>query len=166
MTFTVTRDTLQHVQGTKEYHLLMIQNKLTNFSLVVLRWGKTNQWGQMTVENGESSAMAKVFEKKRREKEGRDYSVIRDSRAECAGWEEIRNKIGVQYWNALGSANIEAVMPGALTAGVRDPVAHEFEEGKNGKWKVKPPEPKPMAPVKEETFEERQARDPLYGVFG
>lgn len=167
MSFLVSSRSLQHRSGTKEYHLLAIENKANDRGIIIMRWGKTNAWGQLKVEQGTRSDIQLIWEAKTREKEKGGYEQTKNKSTEVGIASDIPKLIGPQYYKNIGAANLEYLDEALDTTGVKDPQSHNWEQDANGKWKVDntPVKSKPVPP-KEETFEERQARDPLWGMFG
>lgn len=172
--YNVTRRTLRHRQGSKEYHFLAIDNVNSGESLLVLRWGKTNAWGQMQVHVGTKAAMLHLLNTKTREKEKGGYNQINNNTSAADDVTAVKKLATVAYWSKLGADNIKKVMPEADTTGVVDPTEVEFEEDAKGNFKAKHtvrPHPdfheteEAKAAREEAEAKTKQAADPLWGMF-
>jgi predicted DNA-binding WGR domain protein len=72
-TIIVTRESLIHESGTKEYHLLLIENKETKNGVFISRWGKTDTFGACATQQGSSESLIKEYNNKHTEKTNRGY---------------------------------------------------------------------------------------------
>lgn len=167
MSFLVSSRTLQHRSGSKEYHLLAIENKANGKAIIVLRWGKTNAWGQLQVHQGQRADIELLWEGKTREKEKGGYEQTKNKSTEVSIPSDVPKLIGPQYYKNIGADNLKFLDAGFDTSGVKDPVQTKFVKNDDGSFSADntPRKSPPVKPV-EETFEERQARDPLWGMFG
>jgi predicted DNA-binding WGR domain protein len=175
--YLLSRRTMRHRQGSKEYHFLAIENVEKDVALVVLRWGKTGAWGQMQVHVGNRDKIQDLFLKKTREKEKGGYTQIANNSTEVSRVEEVKKLATLPYWSKLGADNIKKVMPEADTKGVTDPVEltdDDFEEGPDGKIRKKHKIKEHPDFVETEATraarelreaQELQAKDPLWGMF-
>lgn len=172
--YLVSRRTLLHAQGTKEYHLLSVVNNKTGRALVVFRWGKKGSWGQMQVQTGTISAIRKLYQEKTHEKEKGRYNQTNDTAIKAETDADVKRLVTPPYWAKLGSDNIKYVMPDADVTGIEEPQVVEFDEELDGKFKVKhrikehPDFVEDEAVKAQRQLEEaknRQKADPLWGMF-
>lgn len=166
MSFLISSRSLRHRSGTKEYHLLSIENRDTGNSIIVTRWGKTSTWGQLKVERGSRSQVEKIWNAKTHEKEKGGYEQTRNKTVEVASASEIIKIVGPQYYKNVGADNLKFVDSSLDTNGVKDPVETNWIEKPDGTWAAdSAPRKSVPTPPAEESFEDRQARDPLWGMF-
>lgn len=154
------------VSGGKDYHLVLI-TLADGRALFVTRFGKKSTWGSgLHVERYDNTAAAEsAYRAKHREKLSKAYDeIIIDTKVVCADWSEFRRALGEQYWNKIGASNLEWILPGADTKGVREERQKEFVEDKDGKMRVKE-EPKRLIPDVIESAEERVKHTPVWGLF-
>lgn len=166
MTFQVASRTLQHRSGSKEYHLLKIRNMDTDDAILVMRWGKTGAWGQTKIETSAGGSIDQLHNAKIREKEKGGYEETRQKTTVVEDLAAVAKLIGPQYYRNLGAANITHLDKTADTTGIKEPAEVKFQERPDGTWAVdNAPKKSPPMKIEEESFEDRQARDPLWGMF-
>lgn len=172
--YLVTRRSLRHRSGSKEYHLLLITNAETKHSLIALRWGKTGAWGQMQVISGSSYDMIKVLNSKTHEKEKGGYNQIVNNVSNAETVDEVKKLATVAYWAKLGGDNIRKVMPEADITGIQEQTPAEFTENGDGTYSKKHTVKEHPAFVEteetraqreQEKAKEKQKADPLWGMF-
>lgn len=118
----ITKTSARHRGRTKDYHLVLITTS-DGRSMVVIRFGKKDQWGQMKVHLFNSIADGEsFFSNKRDEKMGGEYTlpITPISVVEVPALDNLQKYLSA-YWPKLGATNIEWLVPGADTKGVRDP---------------------------------------------
>ncbi len=170
MSFTITKLTLEHRSGTKEYHLLLIENSLAQKSVLVNRWGKAGAWGQMKTERGTAYDMAQSYRTKLNEKEGRGYRVVSSKPFTASSVEEAKTMIGINYWAQIGADNLQHVFPGVDTTGVRESKPAVWKETPDGKYE-RDDKPEYSMPTEEDRREEErqkveeQKQNPNWGMF-
>ncbi len=70
----VTRESMRHVGGTKDYHVALVINRDTRDAIFMTRFGKADQNGQFKFEVMSEAKARSLYGRKLREKEGRGYS--------------------------------------------------------------------------------------------
>ncbi len=70
----VTRESMRHAGGTKDYHVALVINRDTAEAIFMTRFGKADQNGQFKFEVMSERAARDAYRKKLSEKEGRGYS--------------------------------------------------------------------------------------------
>lgn len=163
MSILIRKVSMQHRGGTKEYHLLSVRNTTTGKAILVTRWGKTGTWGQMKTEKGTETDVSRAFDAKFDEKSGRGYRITNEKNASAANADEAQHIIGITYWPQIGAANLEHVLPGVDTTGVREAKPATWKETKDGKWE-RDDKPEHSMPTKEDEIAEAKA-NPNWGLF-
>lgn len=163
MTISIRKVSLRHRSGTKEYHLLLIQNGHTGTGVLVNRWGKAGAWGQMKTEKGSTNDCAKNYSAKLHEKESRGYNIYSDKHENFSDAESAKGFIGVTYWPQIGPDNLLHVFPGIDVSGVREVKPANWKETKDGKWE-RDDKPEHSMPSKEDEIAEAKA-NPNWGLF-
>jgi hypothetical protein len=154
------------VSGGKDYHLVLIVTA-EGRSLFIKRFGKKGTWGVgFEVTRYDTVAEAeKAYQGKYNKKLGKDYSALFiDTVKTARDWAEFRKIMGEAYWNKIGAGNLEFIMPGADTTGVREDHSVEFEQDTNGKMRVKE-RPKRLIPDVVESVADRAVENPIFGLF-
>ena len=155
------------ISGGKDYHCVLVETH-DNRGLVIFRFGKKDQWGTgFQVEQFSSVLDArKAFDAKQREKKRGGYTetIIENTRLGIKDESELKVALGTGYWNKIGKHNLEWLVPGADTKGVREQKGVEWEQDAEGKWHRKEEKPRLIEePV--ETIEDRAKSDPNFGLF-
>ncbi len=70
----VTRESMRHTSGTKDYHVALVIDQNTREAIFMTRFGKADQNGQFKFEVMPERAARDAYRKKLSEKEGRGYS--------------------------------------------------------------------------------------------
>lgn len=152
--------------GGKEYHLVLISSPSDRSkALVIKRWGKAGKWGAMDVMTGSYDQVRREYDEKWREKFNGEYrEVVKDETKTVHDEVELRIALGPQYVATMGASNLQFLLPGADTKGVRDPDNPEFEKRADGTWRKKERPPR-IIPDPEPTLEEQIAANPMWGMF-
>lgn len=124
---------LDHKGGTKSYHLMLL-SAASGASVVIFRWGKTGQFGEMQVHCFKTLSEAeKEFEKKLRSKQSGGYFVTSDIKEKSAlNDQQLRQIVGLPIFAKMGAAAIKHLDPGFDTSGMREADPPRFsEDGEN-----------------------------------
>jgi len=158
---TIVRKSLRYRMGNKDYHGVLLTNA-DKKAVLIFRWGKAGQWGQMKVEAFDNAEAAeREFESKLRAKEAKGYDNELLNRVDTAdNVAELQSVLGASYWSNIGKKNLDHICEGAPTAGVKDEPPEPAEWEKVGDRYV----PKDRKP-KEPTVEELAAADPEWGTW-
>ncbi len=107
---TIDKLSLRHRGGTKDYHLVQILNA-NGRGLLIKRWGKAGQWGQVQIEAYSSAYdLDKAFTKMRSTKESRGYTMeVGHWSGEAADNAEFLKALGPQY-AAIPGAQFDHVL--------------------------------------------------------
>ena len=161
---TVRKVTLGHRQGTKEYHLALIETD-DGRAVLINRWGKVGQWGQMAIEAGTADECGRALQQKRNEKEGRGYGYdpTKDKTAKSLDLPSFKKVLGDGYFYKLG-AHMKHLDPDADATGVREPVESEYED-EAGRLVHKGYQPKHTPKIVEPTPAEINAGNPDWGTW-
>ena len=154
------------VSGGKDYHLVLI-TLADKRALFITRFGKKGTWGSgFQVERYDTKFDAEsAYTAKHRAKLCKAYDeLIIDTKQVCADWAEFRKALGEQYWNKIGAGNLEWILPGADTKGVREEKTKEWVVNEGGKYRLKE-EPKRLVPEVVETVEDRVKETSNWGMF-
>lgn len=120
---TVTQQSLNHKGGTKSYHFTLISNAAGK-SVLVFRYGKTGQFGQLVVGQYETvQAAENVWAKKEREKSGSagGYSPTGGRTVKTANSSsELKDAMGLALLNKVGASAVKHIDPSYNTSGMRD----------------------------------------------
>ena len=74
MNFSLTRDSFRHTGGSKDYHLALLESVPDGEAIVMMRFGKRDQHGQIKFERRSSgSAFILYWEKLREKRDNRGY---------------------------------------------------------------------------------------------
>lgn len=165
---SVRKWSADHDGGTKSYHLVLIETA-DNKALVIKRFGKKSAWGSTQVEKfGDVGLALREFNKTRNSKESRGYRGARSPNpVDAHDLIAFKGAIGTQYWTCLGKENVEFIIPGADTTGVKDPEELKFEKRADGSFKKveRPPLAVEEKPAPEPTIEDRRRAMPNWGMF-
>ncbi len=159
----VTRISAIHVGGTKEYNTVYIQTA-DDRVMLIKRWGRVKTFGQVKIETfHDVYAGRRAYDGIFSAKFGNEYTRDRrDKSVECKDETELKRELGPQYCASLGANNLTWLVPGADTAGVREPDTDEWVKGEDGRMtrvthpKLIPIEEEPVAPL---------SNDPVWGSW-
>ena len=120
---------LDHRGGTKSYHLVLIE-AANGHCVVVNRWGKTGQFGEMKIEQFDSPVKAqKAWDKKEREKTGKGYSQTGSTRERVANeLVELPRVVDAMTFNKMGASNVKWLDPAFDTTGMREADDPQYDE--------------------------------------
>lgn len=129
----VTQQSYDHKGGTKSYHYTLIE-AANGKSVVIFRFGKKGQFGQLNVHEFDTPKAAwKVYEKKEEEKQKGGYYPIGTQTVKVANSSsEIVPAVGMALFNKMGARAVNHIDPGFDTSKMRkeaDP-ANLDEEGR------------------------------------
>lgn len=120
---------LDHQGGTKSYHLYLIQNA-DGKAVVINRWGKTGQLGELKAETYDNVPNAeRAFEKKESEKSRKGYRHVGvPKNASAANPGELARQIGIPIFNKMGAKAVNHLDPGYDTSKMRDAEPNRLNE--------------------------------------
>ncbi|MGV1754804.1 WGR domain-containing protein [Agrobacterium sp. CG674] len=122
-----------HANGTKSYHLMMIEAS-NGHCVFINRWGKKGTFGEMQVQTFATPKAAwKAYEKKETAKTRSGYAPLGSQRTnEATDAKTLGAAIGMVVLNKMGASNIKHLDPDYNTAGMRevDPPRTDEETGK------------------------------------
>lgn len=120
---TVTQQSLDHRAGTKSYHFTLISNA-DGKSVLVFRYGKKGQFGQIIVNTYETVEKAeKAWASKEREKSGSTggYTPISGRIVKTAVVSsDLVKTVGLSLFNKMGASAVRHIDPTFNTDGMRD----------------------------------------------
>lgn len=126
----VHQQSLDHHNGTKSYHLVVIE-AADGKSLFINRWGKKGQFGQFQVRHHPDAKSAwKNFEKWEVERAKKGYSPAAAARIEEARTPaELSKAVGIGLFNKMGAEAVNHIDPGYDTTGMQRTAALvEYDE--------------------------------------
>ncbi|SER29342.1 WGR domain-containing protein, predicted DNA-binding domain in MolR [Faunimonas pinastri] len=140
----VSRVSLRHRQGTKDYHLLRL-TAADGTSVVVNRWGKAEAWGQTKVDRYANSLDAeRNYNSKLRQKENGGYErELTKLNTTVVDLDALKGALGA-WWTVMGKTLVD-MLGGGISKVSDDAFAAE-------------PEP-------EVTVADRVAANPDWGLF-
>ncbi|MER9176288.1 WGR domain-containing protein [Mesorhizobium sp. M0955] len=170
-----SRVSLDHHGGTKSYHIILVETA-DGLGLLVKRWGKTGQFGDMKSESYATYREAeKAFERVFNEKTRKGYAVTgKTVEATANDQHELPGLFGRLVWAKLDAGAIQHICPLMDVADRRQPDPPAFDE--DGEFLGKP-KPRLLSPQEleearrleaEEKKRQEQAgyaSNPLYGMF-
>lgn len=146
---------MDHQSGTKQYHLMLIQNA-GGKCVVINRWGKTGAFGEIKADcYGTVQQAEREFEKKERAKTRNGYSPTGPSKSvEAPNAGELSRTIGIAAFNKMGANAVSHLDPGYDTSKMRDADPNRLDE--NGRLTG---EDKPRAADLSAELEEMKRKD-------
>ncbi|TXN07935.1 WGR domain-containing protein [Methylobacterium sp. WL103] len=162
----IRKITMKHRTHEKDYHQVLIVTD-DERCLVVNRWGKRGQKGQMEFHRFSNPKLAvEALNAKRSTKERGGY--VYDQRADLSkdadDEDAFRKALGLIYWTGMKS-ELEWLVPGIDTAGAKDPDLPTWEEGADGKMVHKGYQPKHKFVEAEPTVEQKVAENENWGAW-
>lgn len=167
--YSTLRTSLDHKGGTKAYHLILIKTP-DGRGMLIRRFGKVGQFGDVMVEQFPTSAAAeKAFEKLYNEKtSGRKGYFQKTHEESDEDFDGLQKILGRPLWAKLGPSDIKFLNDDADVSGVRERDPNRYDE--DGNW-LGNPEPRKadiaaeIEASKQQRLEELRQKNPLYGRF-
>lgn len=116
----VSSISLDHKNGTKSYHLMVVETA-DGTALFINRWGKTGQFGELQVKTCTKAEAWKAFEAKEREKTRGGYGAKGAMRVqEAVTGTDLPKAMTLAVFNKVGAKAINFIDPGFNTSGMRE----------------------------------------------
>jgi predicted DNA-binding WGR domain protein len=164
---TVEKISAVHRGGTKEYTLIRVANA-NGRGLLIMRYSKVRQAGQVQVERFDTEAeLNRAHSSKQREKfeRGGYETSLRNTEKVVNDQAELLKALGMMVSHRIGADNLRHLDANADVDMQRMPEGEpEFEEGENGKPRLKQAPPR-LAELSEPTVAELNAQNPKWGMF-
>lgn len=167
--FYFKKTELKHRGGTKSYTVLLVGNSLLNTALVVFRWGKVGNFGDVQVIRHNTGHAAGVEVDKKITSKGKGgYDVQTEVSNSQISWAELVRELGPVYVGKIGREALH-VNPTLDVSKVQGPSVPRTDE--NGNWIGDQHRGVPREALLP-TEEERQAQlvrqfssNPTFGMF-
>jgi len=162
---TVRRRTLDHISGSKQYHIVTITNPSNGKGISIMRWGRTRRWGQVKVETGWIRKIQISVENKIAEKITRSYTPKHDLWREDLDEKQAREFLGAQYLREITPMQWKTLFPHSDCEGLRDnPPSYRIGAGATTEITATVRDEE-EAPQPVPTIDQRVAENENWGLF-